>query len=118
MEFRSSGLPKTDRDALNARFEISQIPVKLAPFVPDPMNDGRGKGASEELPRIQQAGGIERLLERLMHVEGNFADRLAEPAFFGESDAVFAGDRPLVFEDPSEKQIQRSVGALLDNRQP
>ena len=57
---------------------------------------------SQKLSGIEDSVRIERLFEGLMDIEGNPAEGLADPAFFGEADAVFAGDGAAPGKHPAE----------------
>jgi hypothetical protein len=56
----------------------------------------------QKFPRIQDAVGIERILERAVGGEGDFAEGLTDPRLFGEADAVLTGDGTVVGEHPGE----------------
>src|SRR3954470_20518165 len=62
-----------------------------------------------ELAGIQDTGGVEGSLD--FRVEGADSGRRREgpPAFFGEADAVFAGDRAAHGEDAVEQIVKRRV---------
>ena len=58
----------------------------------------------QELPGIENTLRIQRLLQPAVGLEGNLAERLADPAFLGDADAVLAGDGTAVFEDPGNSR--------------
>src|SRR5688572_1068445 len=70
----------------------------------------------QKLPRIEDAVWIERVLKRAVGGEGGFAEGLADPAFFGEADAVLAGDGAAVVENPVEEEVERGVRLVADFR--
>ena len=61
----------------------------------------------EDLPGIENPLRIERILERLMNIKGDFSQGLADPWFLRETDAVFAGDRAAMIQHPGEELIER-----------
>ena len=75
-----------------------------------------GLSRSEKLPRIEDALWIEGVFECVVCGERDFADRLFEPAFFGEADAMFAGDGAAVFKHPGKELIEGAVGLLSSTR--
>src|SRR5438552_17117737 len=65
-----------------------------------------------ELAGIQNTGWVEGSLD--FRVEGADSGRRREgpPAFFGDADAVFAGDRAAHGEDAVEQIVKRRVGTF------
>ena len=65
----------------------------------------------ENLPRIQDAVRIERVLELFHQRETRAADRGGEKCFLRQSDAVFAGNRPAECERVVENFVHRAFHA-------
>ena len=63
---------------------------------------------AEHLARVEQAGRVERVLDRAVHLEGDRADLALEPVDLDRAHAVLAGDRAAQGEPEFEDVVERA----------
>src|SRR5690348_8319714 len=69
-------------------------------------------GPGEFLARVEQSFGVERLLDRLVHVDCPRRPLEGELAVLHQPDAVLAGDRALELDGEREQLVRRLLRAL------